>query len=45
MTNFLEGRTQYDELALVFEVPTSYIGREVSRLDVTFLAHRLHHVV
>ena len=30
VTNFLEGRTQYDELALIFEVPTSYIGREVS---------------
>lgn len=30
VTNFLEGRTPYDELALIFEVPTSYIGREVS---------------
>jgi len=29
VTNFLEGRTSYDELALIFEVPTSYIGREV----------------
>ncbi|KAJ7339518.1 flavin-linked sulfhydryl oxidase [Desmophyllum pertusum] len=29
VTSFLEGRTSYDELALIFEVPTSYIGREV----------------
>ena len=36
LTNFLEGRTPYDELALIFEVPTSYIGREVSWLDIAF---------
>lgn len=29
VSRFLEGRTLYDELALIFEVPTSYIGREV----------------
>ncbi|XP_078381919.1 sulfhydryl oxidase 1-like isoform X2 [Oculina patagonica] len=29
VTSFLGGRTSYDELALIFEVPTSYIGREV----------------
>lgn len=46
VTNFLEGRTPYDELALIFEVPTSYIGREVSWiLDIAFLAHHLHHFI
>lgn len=30
VSSFVEGRTAYDELALIFEVPTSYIGREVS---------------
>lgn len=30
VSRFLEGKTSYDELALIFEVPTSYIGREVS---------------
>ena len=34
VTSFLEGRTSYDELALIFEVPTSYIGREVSSSSV-----------
>ncbi|XP_067056320.1 sulfhydryl oxidase 1-like [Acropora muricata] len=29
VSRFLEGKTSYDELALIFEVPTSYIGREV----------------
>lgn len=35
VSSFIEGRSRrtsesYDELALIFEVPTSYIGREVS---------------
>lgn len=52
VSSFIEGRSRrtsenYDELALIFEVPTSYIGREVSKVEDACPRHNTYslHVV